>query len=63
MFDLSNGKSLKQVGGKLAGMKKGEKFGANFDINSDGTRLIIGAPARDYDDVRGSVQVFELLDK
>ena len=63
VFDLKNGKSLQQVGGKLVGMKKGEKFGANFDISSDGTRLIVGAPARDHDDVRGTVRVFELLDR
>ena len=63
VFDISDGKSLKQVGGTLAGMKKGRKFGANFDISSDGTRLIVGAPARDHDDVRGSVQLFELFDR
>ena len=62
VFDLRNGRSLKQVGGKLAGTKKGQKFGANFDINADGTRLIVGAPARDHDDVRGSVQLFELVE-
>ena len=62
VFDLNNGKPLKQVGGTLVGAKKGEKFGANFDISSDGTRLIVGAPARDHDDVRGSVQLFELLE-
>mmetsp|Transcript_31447 Transcript_31447/g.63929 ORF Transcript_31447/g.63929 Transcript_31447/m.63929 type:complete len:523 (-) Transcript_31447:39-1607(-) len=51
---------LKQVGGKLEGSKKGQKFGSNFSLSSDGTRLLVGSPARDNNDVRTSVQLFEL---
>lgn len=61
VYDVENSQSLVQVGGILTGVKRGEKFGANFDISKN--RLIIGAPARDDDDVRASVRLFELFEE
>ena len=63
VYDVKNGRSLVQVGGTLTGMKRGENFGSKFDISSDGNRLIVGAPARDNDDVRASVRLFELFEE
>jgi hypothetical protein len=63
VFDLKNGQTLVQVGGTLTGRQRGAKFGANFDISLDGSRLIVGSPGRDHDDVRGSVHLFVLVDE
>jgi len=59
IFD-STGNGWKQVGGKLIGSEPGQRFGSDVSLSPDGTRLLVGSPARDSDAIRGSVQLYEL---
>jgi hypothetical protein len=54
-----------QRGGDLAGLQNGEAFGTSVSLNYDGSRLAVGIPYRNHDDVAklpGSVELYDYVE-
>jgi hypothetical protein len=54
-----------QRGGDLTGLQSGEAFGTSVSLNYDGSRLAVGIPYRNYDDIAnppGSVELYEYVE-
>jgi len=61
VYDAIDGSGWTQIGNTLRGQTTGEGFGSNLSLSPDGSRLLVGSPARDNDSLEGSVRLFELV--